>query len=70
MDLRQLYTFRAIATLGSFNQAADLLDYAQSTVSEQIKALEADLNVKLFNRNGKHITLTPAGELFLQYAHG
>jgi DNA-binding transcriptional LysR family regulator len=68
MDLKQLYTFRTIAALGSFNQAADLLDYAQSTVSEQIKALEADLGVILFNRDGKHISLTPAGELFLQYA--
>jgi DNA-binding transcriptional LysR family regulator len=68
MDLRQLYTFRTIATLGSFNQAADLLDYAQSTVSEQIKALETDLKVKLFNRDGKRISLTRAGGLFLQYA--
>jgi DNA-binding transcriptional LysR family regulator len=68
MDLKQLYTFRTVATLGSFNKAADLLDYAQSTVSEQIKVLEADLDVKLFNRDGKHISLTPAGELFLQYA--
>jgi DNA-binding transcriptional LysR family regulator len=68
MDIKQLNTFRTIATLGSFNQAADLLDYAQSTVSEQIKTLEADLGVKLFNRLGKHISLTPAGDLFLQYA--
>lgn len=68
MELRQLYTFRTIATLGSFNQAADLLDYAQSTVSEQIRVLENDLGVKLFSRDGKNISLTPAGELLLEYA--
>jgi DNA-binding transcriptional LysR family regulator len=68
MDLKYLNTFRTIATVGSFNQAANLLDLAQSTVSDQIKALESDLDVKLFNRDGKKISLTPAGELFLQYA--
>jgi len=68
MDLKYLNTFRTIAALGSFNQAANLLDLAQSTVSDQIKALESDLDVKLFNRDGKKISLTPAGELFLQYA--
>jgi DNA-binding transcriptional LysR family regulator len=68
MDLKQLFTFRTVAVLGSFNQAADLLNYAQSTVSEQIKTLEVDLGVKLFNRDGKKNSLTPAGDLFLQYA--
>ena len=68
MDSRQLSTFRTIATLGSFNKAAEVLDYAQSTVSEQIKSLEADLNVVLFDRGGKRVSLTKAGELFLQYA--
>lgn len=68
MDLKQLNTFRTIATIGSFNQTANLLDLAQSTVSDQIKSLETDLGVKLFNRDGKKISLTPAGELFLLYA--
>ncbi len=68
MDFKQLHTFRTIATLGSFNQAADMLDYAQSTVSEQIKILETDLGVRLFNRDGKYISLTSAGELLYQYA--
>lgn len=67
MDLKQLYTFRTIATLGSFNKAADVLNYAQSTVSEHIKMLETDLDVILFNRDKKFICLTPAGELLLQY---
>jgi DNA-binding transcriptional LysR family regulator len=68
MELRQLKTFRTIATLHSFNQAARVLDYAQSTVSEQIKALETDLNVRLFKRAGKQVALTEAGEILLQYA--
>ncbi|MBN2105486.1 LysR family transcriptional regulator [bacterium] len=68
MELRQLKTFRAVANLNSFQQAAQVLHYAQSTVSEQIKILEADLNVKLFKRQGKQIQLTEPGELLLQYA--
>ncbi len=68
MELRQLKTFRTVATLQSFNQAAKILNYAQSTVSEQIKVLESDLNVRLFERLGKRIVLTEAGELLLQYA--
>lgn len=67
MELRQLKTFQTIATLGGFNQAADVLGYAQSTVSEQIKALETDLHVRLFKRDGKQIALTAAGEMLLQY---
>lgn len=68
MELRQLKTFRTVATLRSFHQAANVLHYAQSTVSEQIRTLEEDLNVSLFIRSGKQIMLTEAGELLLQYA--
>ena len=52
MELRQLKTFRTVATLQSFNEAARVLKYAQSTVSEQIKGLENDLAKK----TGKIIT--------------
>jgi DNA-binding transcriptional LysR family regulator len=68
MELRQLRTFRVVATLRSFNRAALALNYAQSTVSEQIKSLENDLGAPLFDRSGRQITLTPSGELLLQYA--
>lgn len=67
MELRQLRTFQTVAVLGGFNQAADVLGYAQSTVSEQIKVLETDLNVRLFTRDSKQIALTAAGEMLLQY---
>jgi DNA-binding transcriptional LysR family regulator len=68
VELRQLKTFQTVATLRSFNQAAEVLKYAQSTVSEQIKVLENDLGVRLFDRKGRRIALTEAGELLLQYA--
>lgn len=68
MDIKQLKTFRTVATLRSFSQAADSLNFAQSTISDQIKALELDLGEKLFNRDKRQITLTPAGETCLQYA--
>ena len=69
MDLQQLTTFRTIATLGSFSQAAEIMGYAQSTVSEHIKNLETELQTRLFKRAGsKRVALTPAGETLLNYA--
>lgn len=69
MELHKLRTFLAIASLGSFSNAADILGYAQSTVSEQIKGLEAELQTRLFVRAGsKQVALTPAGEMLSNYA--
>lgn len=69
MDLQQLTTFRTIATLGSFSQAAEIMGYAQSTVSEHIKNLETELQTRLFKRAGsKRVVLTPSGEVLLNYA--
>jgi DNA-binding transcriptional LysR family regulator len=68
MEFKQLHTFLVIASLESFNKAADVLDLAQSTVSDQIGALENDLNVRLFNRERRRISLTTAGEILLNYA--
>ncbi len=68
MEFRQLHTFLVIASLESFNKAADVLDLAQSTVSDQIRALENDLDVRLFNRTSRRISLTSAGEILLNYA--
>ena len=69
MEIRQLKTFRTIAYLGSFQEAAKVLHYAQSTISEQVKNLEAELDIKLFNREPKQITLTEAGHNLLVYAN-
>lgn len=68
MEIRQLKTFHAVATLMSFHGAAKALNYAQSTVSAQIQALEDDLDVKLFERIGRRISLTEAGVKLLKYA--
>lgn len=68
MELRQLKTFLTVAHLNSFQQAAQVLHLAQSTVSEQIKMLEQDLNIKLFERMGRQIRLTESGQLLIQYS--
>ncbi len=68
MELRQLRTFQTAAKLLNFNRAADVLHYAQSTVSAQIKALEDELGVPLFDRLGKNIVLTEAGVNLLKYS--
>ena len=58
MEIRQLVTFIKVAQLQSFSKAAENLGYSQSAVTVQIRLLEEDLNTKLFDRIGKHITLT------------
>ena len=58
-----------MATLMNFNRSAQVLNYAQSTVSAQIKALEEEIGVPLFERIGKQVTLTKAGEQMLDYTH-
>jgi DNA-binding transcriptional LysR family regulator len=68
MEIRQLRTFKAVAVLLSFQKAAEHLNYAQSSVSAQIRALEEDLGVKLFDRLGRGIRLTEAGRRLVQYA--
>ncbi|QMV41993.1 LysR family transcriptional regulator [Cohnella cholangitidis] len=65
MDLKTLRTFHLIVKHGSFIQAAEELNYAQSTVTMQIQKLEADLGVQLMER-GKKIRLTEAGRLFYE----
>lgn len=65
MELRQLNTFMAIAEHGSFSKAAQELGYAQSTITSQIQVLEAELNVRLFERLGHNIALTHEGRKLL-----
>ncbi|MFZ5644779.1 MAG: LysR family transcriptional regulator [Bacillota bacterium] len=68
MELRQLKTFCTIARELSFTRAAEILDYAQSSVTAQVQTLEEELETRLFERMGKKITLTGEGEKFLYYA--
>lgn len=69
MEIRHLNTFLAVSRLLSFNKAAQQLHYAQSSVSAQIQALEHELDVKLFDRLGRRVLLTEAGEQLIKYAH-
>ncbi|WP_277405826.1 LysR family transcriptional regulator [Lacrimispora xylanisolvens] len=68
MELREIRTFLEVADLKSFCRAAEKLKYSQAAVTVQIKQLEKELNVHLFDRIGKQTTLTHEGELFYQYA--
>lgn len=68
MELRQLKYFLKAKELLNFTEAASALHISQSTLSQQIKQLEDELQVLLFNRIGKRITLTEAGDLFAVYA--
>ena len=68
MELRQLQTFCCVAEKKSFTKAAGELHYSQSNVSMQIQALEEELGVCLFERLGKRVILTKAGECLHSYA--
>ena len=68
MELRTINTFLHIAELHSFSRAARELGYSQSAVSSQIAQLEAELGTPLFDRVGKTVRLTDAGQTFLSYA--
>ena len=61
MDINQLRYFYTIAKYQNFTQAAAELLVAQPALSQSMKNLETELNVPLFIRSGKHITLSPAG---------
>lgn len=64
MLFRQMKYFVAIAERGGFGEAAEACYISQSAISQQMAALEADLGVKLFVREGGRCKLTPAGEVF------
>ena len=68
IDFRHLETFCRIADLKSFSKAADDLFLTQPTVSGHILSLEHSLSLPLFDRMGKEVRLTKAGEVFLRYA--
>jgi DNA-binding transcriptional LysR family regulator len=65
---RRLQVFHAVAKQSSFTKAADTLFMTQPAVTFQIKQLEEHFNTRLFDRGHGKITLTPAGEVVLDYA--
>ena len=68
MELRQLAALVSVAREGSFTRAADQLSLTQSAVTRQIAALEVETHSRLFDRLGRSIVLTSAGQLLLKYA--
>jgi DNA-binding transcriptional LysR family regulator len=68
MEVRQLQIFRTLAEELNFTRTAEKVNTVQSNVTAQIKALEEELGIPLFDRLGRRVTLTDAGRNFLPFA--
>lgn len=68
MDFHSLKAFLAVAEEGSFSQAAKILHLTQPAISKRISALEENLGLKLFDRIGRNVGLSPAGKTLLPKA--
>ncbi|SDS99816.1 LysR family transcriptional regulator [Pseudomonas fuscovaginae UPB0736] len=69
MDLANLNAFIAIAEIGSFSGAGERLHLTQPAISKRIAGLEQQLNVRLFDRLGREVSLTEAGRALLPRAY-
>ena len=70
MNLQQLEYFKIIAETKNFTTASDILSVTQPALSKAISKLEEELDVKLFQREGRNIKITEFGDVFLKYAKG
>ncbi len=68
MELSDLMTFSTVARLGGVTRAAEELNTVQSNITQRVKALEAEIGTKLFERHSRGMTLTGAGRRLLPYA--
>lgn len=68
MDVTQLRTIIHVAELGSLSKAADRLNTAQPALSRQVRLLEEELGVRLFDRHGRGMVITDAGQDVLRHA--
>jgi len=68
VEVTALQAFLAVAEHGSFSRAADALFLTQPAVSKRISALEDELRTPLFDRMGRSVRLTEAGETLLPHA--
>jgi DNA-binding transcriptional LysR family regulator len=63
IDLRRIQQFLSVAEYASFSRAASQLRLTQQAISQSMANLEKQLGAKMFDRSGRHIELTPAGEV-------
>ncbi len=63
MELYQLHDFLCVAKYENISKAAQELHTSQPTISKAIRALEDEIKVKLFDRNGKRVSLTRGGKI-------
>jgi LysR family nitrogen assimilation transcriptional regulator len=70
VDLKQLECFVRVAEFGGFTRAAATLNLSQSVVSRQVRQLELELGQHLLLRNGRGVTLTPAGTRLFEHGQG
>ena len=68
MNLTQIRYFVTVAQMQNMTRAAELLHLSQPSLSKSISKLEEELNIRLFNRNGRKITLNEPGKRFLEAA--
>ncbi|SNT12163.1 DNA-binding transcriptional regulator, LysR family [Granulicella rosea] len=68
MDIARIRTFRVVAELLNYRKAAQQLHLTQPAVTAQIQSLEQGIGIALFNRVGRGVALTKAGEVLLSYA--
>ncbi len=68
VDFKSIETFLWVVTLGSFGGAARKLNTTQPAISQRIAQLEAELGVKLLQRDSRNVTPTPSGRQMMQYA--
>ena len=67
MNLNQLYYFKTVAKVEHFRYAAELLNISQPSLSYAISSLETELGAELFEKQGRNVTLTKYGKIFLGY---
>lgn len=67
MNLNQLYYFKTVAQLQHFRKAAEKLNISQPSLSLSISNLEKELGTYLFKRQGRNVSLTKYGEIYLEY---
>ena len=69
MDIQQLKYFKAVATIGKINEAAESLFVSAPALSTSVSRLEKELGVRLFDRAGNRIVLNAQGKIFLKHTN-